>query len=158
MNPYLALSAALRPDFMAMNLSRSEPAALGAWEADEKLYREARAAADALGARLLLVALPAAAQVDAGHHAFFARLGFRVDRAWLRERVPQERLAALCRREGLDCADLLPAFRAARGGGLFLERDDHYSPRGEALADAALGPRLEAALSAGRAQTATLSP
>jgi hypothetical protein len=105
-------------------------------------------------ARLALVVYPSVLQVDATvREALVQRLHERgryvpLTLAAVDPELPQKRLAAYCRRVGLPCFDLTPAFIRAHhdapGPSLYKQRDAHWTPLGNAVAAQAeaghLGP------------------
>ena len=114
------------------------PAALDALRAVEAWAKEH-------GARSLVVIVPMKYQVeDAAWRTYQRRWKLAAD-AFDRDhaqRVLREALDA----EGIAACDLLPAFRAAaaRGETLYYRVDPHWTPRGHALAAAAIARELEA--------------
>jgi hypothetical protein len=116
-----------------------------------RLLDALRLDAESGGARFLVAILPDEFQVDAVVLDRAARHAGRSPAEYDLER-PQRRLLEHCRTSGLDCVDLLPAFRAAAPEApLFRPRDTHWSRAGHALAARQLVRYLGDALDAGGA-------
>ena len=83
--------------------------------------------------RLIVVAIPAAEQVEAERwntlQATFGLASTAVNRD-----APQQQLAAWSVRSGVPVIDLLPGFRAAHEPHLYYRADPHWTPAGHALA------------------------
>jgi hypothetical protein len=93
--------------------------------------------ARALGARPVVAVIPVRLQVDPASHAWYARLGYRVDEAMTGDSALGRRLAAALAARGVAHIDLAPALRRI-GGNAFLDGDDHLNARGNAVAGQAL--------------------
>lgn len=87
------------------------------------------------GSRLLVVLFPTRMQVSAKDWRLLTR-AYSLDPARFDLNYPDRRIVEHCGRSGIDCLDLLPAFRAADAGGrLYRSRGDmHLNERAQALA------------------------
>ena len=95
---------------------------------------ETRQAVEATGARYVLMIIPSEFQV----HPDVALGGMELKGTTLDEYEvdwPQKRFAAFCEENGLECLDVLPAFReSGRTRKLYWLRDTHWNVEGNALA------------------------
>lgn len=114
------------------------------WARCENVLTATAETVRATGAELVLLVLPAAAQVSPEHHAARAELGIDIPPEALSDRTVNEKLDAFCRREGLLCIDALDATRrAARSGArLFYPIDGHPTAETHALLAKTLAPEL----------------
>lgn len=144
LNPLLAELAAHDPAYLTKNLLLEGPDVEAGWARNRETLQALTAAATRQGARVLLVMLPATAQVSDSHFAFYQRLGFTTDPRTLTTSPPQDRLGALCQEGHWHCLDLLPTFRkAAATRELYLANDDHWNDAGHALAFDAITAAIE---------------
>jgi hypothetical protein len=107
-----------------------------------RLNREVRA----VGARLLVMSVPAREEVDEDVMARIVRDAPESDRLCLEKAPANQRLGELLAELDIDYLDLLPAFRDARrqtGVELFRRSDSHWNPQGHALAARQLAAALE---------------
>lgn len=118
--PTLFRARGAAPDYLASDAPRLVEGAL----------RRVVAAVRRHGATLGVAFLPSK---ESTHHEAYARY---FDPAYLANETGGFRaLAAVCEDEGVPWVDLTSAFReAASGGGLYFDRDPHWTPRGHALA------------------------
>jgi hypothetical protein len=113
------------------------------WSVTADICKAIRDTAAAHGAAALFVLIPAEWQVDrAPFQDLLRRQGVDTDGYDLDQ--PNRLLKTALVAKGLDAVDLLPAFRAAFAAGsrLYGKVDDHFSPRGHAVAVEALEPAL----------------
>lgn len=111
------------------------------WQLMQRALREMRATADALGAHLLLVLIPAKEEV------YWDLLRTRLPEATVRAaRSPLAELRAFCEQEGFACCDLTPPLRAeaARGRQVYLRVSGHWNDAGNAVAARAVADCLAA--------------
>jgi hypothetical protein len=111
------------------------PAWERSWGVTEALIVAARDAAEARGARFLLVAAPHKGQLDRAEWASLIR-GEPLSKgaAW-DPRLPQARLLGLADRHGIGAVDLLPDLEAARElGPLYFAENSHWTAAGHAVA------------------------
>lgn len=135
-NPALVLTARDNSRHFLDNLLLDSAAARAAWRRTEAALDHMRARCRALGARMVLVVFPMSAQVSRQHFDLLSRMGFTMDRRLLGSGEPQRRLARYATNHGVPMLDLLPAFRAHRGPGLFLKNDEHLGEAGNRFAAA----------------------
>ena len=124
------------------------------WDEIAHLLGEIGGAGAALGAPVLVALIPQRFQ---GNDAEWRATAFEygLDPAAFDLELPNRRLAAACAGAGLDCTDLLPAFREEPAPTYLPLGDMHWNANGHALAARVLTPLVRARLSAGRS---TLSP
>jgi hypothetical protein len=114
---------------MKQGLTRSSPLT--------RLNREV----EAPHSQLLLVCIPAAAQVDSTYW-WPTHLGVRLDDRVLHDAVFQEQLAQFARKEQIALVDLLPAMRKRPTSRLYFEQDGHWTAAGHDVAANVIGERL----------------
>ena len=105
--------------------------------------------ARALRAEPVFALIPVRLQVDPKSHAWYAGLGYRVDRSMAGDTVLARRLTEALSSRGVKHIDLAPALRAAEGD-VFLDGDDHLNARGNVVAGRALYDGLACAGLLGR--------
>jgi hypothetical protein len=149
-NPYNLAGAVLDPESIRENVLLEGPAMEDAWRAAEGALDALHREIERDGARMLLVAIPAGAQVDSAYWAGAARLGYRLDARMTREAPVEDRLGRFASARGIAYVDLLPTLRAHRGEPLYFAEDGHWNEAGHALAAATIVPRLEALVAGGR--------
>ena len=130
-------------DYFSDSLLIRSAAAHEAWETNKKLIADIAGRAGRWGARLLVVICPATFQINRSNYNFYRRLGLTMDEDMLLTSRPQQLFLAFCGESGLQCLDLLPAFRGAADE-YYLENDDHWNERGHRLAFELVRARLEA--------------
>ena len=86
------------------------------------------------GARLVIVIFPHSIQVNRSHFDFFRGLTFAMDDRTLESTRPQDLMRELCRERGIPLLDLLPVLEERADEELYLEKDDHLNPAGNAVA------------------------
>jgi len=144
------------PDQLALRLDRS----LRAWRSYRRLTSLLRRepittgrllgeigdAGAAVGVPLLVAVLPQRFQ---GSEADWRATAFEygLDPGAFDLELPNRRIAAACARAGLDCADLLPAFRKEAAPTYLPLGDMHWNANGHGVAARALLPRALARLS-----------
>jgi hypothetical protein len=115
------------------------------WDETGRLLGEIGGAAAALGAPLLVAVWPQRFQTsDADWRATAFEYG--LDPGAFDLDLPNRRIAAACARAGLDCADLLPAFREERAPSYLPLGDMHWNANGHAVAARVLAPLVRARL------------
>lgn len=144
-NPYNLAGAVLDPESIRKNVLLEGPDMEDAWGIAERALDALSRDIERDKARLILVAIPAGAQVDSAYWGA-ARLGYRFNERMLREAPVQERLARFASARRIPFVDLLPAFRAWRGEPLYFADDGHWNMAGHRLAAATIAPHLEALL------------
>src|SRR5439155_3199199 len=142
-NPFLIEAAREYPDLIADNLLLESAAMRRAWEANRLALHDIARLTIAWGGRLLVVICPSPLQVGESHRAFFAGLGFRLDRRVFASDAPQRLLADVCRQEHMACLDLQPSFRDRRSEELYVANDDHWNSHGQMLAFATVRQSLQ---------------
>ncbi|MDQ2806074.1 MAG: GDSL-type esterase/lipase family protein [Chloroflexota bacterium] len=104
-----------------------------AWERTTALLDQMQNQAQRYHVRLVVVAIPAAEQIEDGRWTGLrATFGLAPDA--VNRDAPQQQLAAWSVRSGVPVIDLLPGFRAAGGSRLYYRADPHWTPAGHALA------------------------
>jgi lysophospholipase L1-like esterase len=152
-NPFNLAGAVLDPDAFRKNLLLEGPQMMEGWRLARSALGELARAVERSGARMILVAVPPAAQVDARYQTYPALLGFRFDARMLAESPVQDSLAQFAASRGIAFVDLLPDFRAARAETLYYLEDGHWNARGHDLAARRVAAAVRAALeSGGRAE------
>jgi hypothetical protein len=116
------------------------------WDEAGRLLGEIGDAGAAAGVPLLVAVLPQRFQ---GSEADWRATAFEygLDPGAFDLELPNRRVAAACARAGLDCADLLPAFRKEAAPTYLPLGDMHWNANGHAVAARALLPRALARLS-----------
>ena len=133
---FLASRDARKPDVFdtAYNYLRSKPPELSTgWKKTTELLSEIEWKAREHNARLVVVVIPAAEQVEERFWSDIERPLGLTD-ADLNRDLPQQEMAAWGARAGIPIIDLLPDFRAAHGQRLYYNGDPHWTPAGHALA------------------------
>lgn len=143
-NPWVVQFGVVHRHYFRDALLLTSVEARQAWSNTERVLDAIVKRSRALGARVVPVIFPHTLQVDTRHHALFRRWRIQVDPAMLTTDRPQALLREYYRRQGIEVLDLLPDFRAAKEP-LFLDRDDHLRPQGDAFA----AERIAAFLRAG---------
>ena len=110
-NPFNLAEAVLDPDGLRHNLLLDTPQRETGWSALESALVDLKGDVASTDAKLLLVCIPAAVQVDSTYW-WLRNLGVRLDDRVLRETEFQNRLAKFTARENIPMLDLLPVMRA----------------------------------------------
>lgn len=150
-SPYRVEGAILEPTGLADALfvrEETTAAMRSEWGLCQGLLLEMKRAAEESGARLVVLVIPSAFQLDREAIEFVQTLGVQTAEAMTRSRVPNDLVIDLCRRHNLACVDPLDRFRAAARDGrrLYFPQDGHMTVDGnrllgEMLADA-LAPSI----------------
>lgn len=148
-NPFNLAEGVLAPNDKLHHLLLDTPEANGGWDALETAVRELHRDVEKGGSRLVLVCIPAGAQVDSTYW-WFRNLGFRLDERVLRQTPFQDRLAQFASRENIPLLDLLPAMRAHPEQRLYYDQDGHWNAAGHGVAAHAIAQWLEPMLPAAR--------
>jgi len=140
-NPFNLAEAVLDPRALRDNVLLDTEETRRGWEYAEKALRELDAETRRAGTRMVLVCIPAGAQV--GKRYWWAtKLGLVLDDRVLTDPVFQRRVANFAAETDLPLVDLLPALRANAGATLYFEQDGHWTPRGHAFAARAIADGL----------------
>lgn len=146
--------AAFEPTMLLLGLMRPRlfadavllpPAYDAAFARTTSLLRAIADTAAAGGARTLVVFIPALQQVSDVGRGFLEEHHFAWDARTLTDTTFSDRLQAFGRQEHVAVLDLLPMLRTAAasdGPPLYFARDGHWTPRGHALAAAAIADAL----------------
>ncbi len=129
---------------MRIYLAKPEPLLQVAWQRTMRILEALASEAEARGARLVVVYVPSAFEVD--DRAWdLTRLVYGMNEpAWRRSAVA-ERLTNAGRRRGLAVVDPSAALREAqRGGATYFTLDHHWTPRGHGAAAKAVAAFLRA--------------
>ena len=118
------------------------PAYDRAWRLLEQILRAMDRETRARGGLFVLAVIPMDAQVSEKYWRPYLSLGFRFDRAILRDARPQDRLRAFATAEGIPMVDLLPAFRTRVGETLHFRKNPHWNASGHLLAARELAREL----------------
>lgn len=130
-NPWYYELSRNKNNFLLDNLLIETEDSQKAWEKARGALREIRRLSRKGRADFLIVIFPSTLQVDRSHLPFFRKVNFKLDRRIFTSERPQALLNEFCREEGIPCLDLLPAFRAHRGGpALYTPNDEHLNPEG----------------------------
>jgi hypothetical protein len=122
------------------------PEYLQSWDVTRRVLARLNREVRAVGARLLVMSVPAREEVDEDVMARIVRDAPESDRLCLEKAPANQRLGELLAELDIDYLDLLPAFRDARrqtGVELFRRSDSHWNPQGHALAARQLAAALE---------------
>ena len=117
------------------------------WRETERLLLDLRLAGGEAGSRPIVVVFPQRFQTAAAEWRATS-FEYGLDPAAFDLELPNRRLAAACAAAGLECVDLLPAFRAEPAATYLPQGDMHWNARGQALAARTLLPRVRARLAA----------
>jgi len=140
-NPFNVAEAVLDPDGLRHNLLLDTPEMQKGWDALESALTRLHREVEAADAKLLLVCIPAAVQVDSTYW-WPAHLGVRLDERVLRDTVFQSRLAQFAKKEQVPLIDLLPTLRKHSSSRLYYEEDGHWTPAGHDVAAGVIRERL----------------
>ena len=137
-NPWLIQAVILRPTGPADSLAvrgDSVERMYFEWQLCERILLEMRGAAVRANAQFVVLAIPNAHLVSQRWVAFLAKLGCEVDDRMTSSRMINDWLAEFCRSNRIQCVDPLDDFRAlsSAGSDLYLNTDDHMSPKGQRL-------------------------
>ena len=134
-NPWLLDLSRERKSFILDNVLMERPENRQAWETIKGLLREINQFSRKLHSRLILIIIPQTVQINSSHFLFYKKLGFDVDERTLGSEKPQALLNEFCRKENMECLDLLPFFREQREKEFFRENDDHFNREGSQLSE-----------------------
>ncbi len=132
-NPFNVARAVLEPASLRDNLLLDTSEMERGWRGIEQSLRELRSEIEGAGAKMVLVCIPAGAQVDKKYW-WATRLGFVLDERVLTDTPFQDRLGRFASTEGIPVVDLLPAMRRGADVALYFEQDGHWNARGHAIA------------------------
>src|SRR5262249_53502120 len=122
------------------------PEYLQAWDVTRRILARLNREVSIAGARLLVMSVPAIAEVDEDVMESIERNAPQPGRMCLEQASANRRLGQLLAELNIDYLDLLPAFRDARrrtGVELFRRGDQHWNPQGHALAAREVAAALE---------------
>jgi len=149
-NPFNLAEGVLDPDGKRHHLLLDTAEANEGWDQLETALRELHRDVTGAGAKLVLVCIPAGAQVDSTYW-WFRNLGFRLDERVLRDTPFQDRLTQFASRENIPLLDLLPVMRAHPEKRLYYDQDGHWNAAGHKVAAGAIAARIRDWLPGGEA-------
>lgn len=136
-SPWLVSTAILTPDVRRRAILMDFPGAEILWHTFASLVVETNQVCAANGCPLVICAVPSSFQVDTSQfdRTFLVdRMGLLFDDAMLELSLPQDRLRALCKENGIPYVDPLPLLRMRARDELFFYRiDTHLTPSGHRL-------------------------
>jgi len=144
-NPFNLAEAVTDPESIVENLLLEGAEMEAAWRATEEALAALERDIERRGARMVLVAIPAAAQVSRDYW-WLERLGFRFDARLVTESPVQERLARFAAARAIRYVDLLPVLRESSAAPLYFEQDGHWTPAAHAIAARAIADAVAAEL------------
>src|SRR5204863_5494171 len=112
------------------------PERRAAWDETAAILRRMVALGGRRGARTAIVVMPASEQVDRARWSSLADVGFHLYPAMLSDTFVPDAVRTLAMDEGATAIDLVTAFRAHPGAGLYFTLDEHWNARGHAFAAA----------------------
>jgi hypothetical protein len=115
------------------------------WKALESALARLHHDVESAHAKLLLVCIPAAVQVDSTYW-WPKKLGVRFDGRVLHDTVFQDRLTKFAKQEQLPLIDLLPEMRKRSTSRLYYQQDGHWTAAGHDVAARVIAERLSALL------------
>ncbi|HMB71778.1 MAG TPA: hypothetical protein VKU85_20875 [bacterium] len=133
-NPYLLQLARNDPGHFLDNVLMEGEQNELAWRRVRELILEMDDVCRANGAGLAIVIFPHSIQVNRSHFDFFRSMTFAMDDGTLDSTRPQDLMRELCTERGIPLLDLLPVLEEHSEEELYLEKDDHLNPAGNALA------------------------
>lgn len=144
-NPFNLAEAVLDPDGLRHNLLLDTPETKHGFDAMESALTRLHHDIEAANAKMLLVCIPAAVQVDSTYW-WLKNLGVRIDDRVVHDTVFQDRLAQFARKEQVPYVDLLPAMRKRISSRVYFEQDGHWTAAGHDIAARAIAEPLSALL------------
>jgi len=142
LNPLLWEAARNNPDYVQDNLLVNTPGAQAAWARNREILQNIVELAHQNDARLQVVIIPTNLQTSDRDLQLMREIGFKIDSSLLGTRVPQDLLLDFCRKQQVDCLDLLPAFLNSTDPNVYIPKDFHWNASGNRLAFDSLRPRL----------------
>ncbi|MFN0149084.1 MAG: GDSL-type esterase/lipase family protein [bacterium] len=136
-NPFNLAEAVTDPESIVENVLLEGAEMEEAWRATEEALAALERDIERHGARMVIVAIPAAPQVGR-QYWWLERLGFRFDERLLTESPVQDRLARFAAARGIPYVDLLPGMRGSSAPPLYFEQDGHWTAAGHAIAARAI--------------------
>jgi len=134
LSQHRVLPACYDPERVRRALEPADDYFRQAWSRTEQHLEELRQAVRADGARLAIVAIPDAAQVEPEALEFDALLGYEVDHAWLHSECRTQRaLQTWAESRGVSFLDLTDSLRASPET-CYYPRDQHFTAAGHRLA------------------------
>jgi hypothetical protein len=133
-NPYLLQLARNDPGHFLDNVLIEGEENLAAWRRIRELIAEMDDSCRESGARLLVAIFPHSIQVNRSHFDFFRGMTFAMDDRTLDSTRPQDLMRELCDERGIPLLDLLPVLEDHSDEELYLDKDDHLNPAGNAVA------------------------
>jgi hypothetical protein len=140
--PALLLSALVDPEAEADSILVRSPERRAAWDDTAAILRRIVGLGSQRGARTAIVVVPASEQVDRARWSFLADAGFHLYPALLSDTYLPDAVRTLAMDEGATAIDLVTAFRAHPGAGLYFTLDEHWNARGQAFAAARVAQAL----------------
>jgi GDSL-like Lipase/Acylhydrolase family len=132
-NPFNLAEAVLAPDALENNVRLATPDLQRGWQQVEAALHTLREETEKAGARLVLVCIPAGAQVS-GRYWWSMRLGERLDARVLTDTAFQNRAGEFAVSENIPMIDLLQPMRDHPDEVLYFEQDGHWTALGHDLA------------------------
>jgi lysophospholipase L1-like esterase len=144
--PAVLLAALVDPDAEADGVLLRSAGRRAAWDETAAILGRLVGAARARDAATVLVVIPAGEQIDRARWPTLEAVGFHLDPTMLTDATLAEHVRVFGAAHAVPVVDLLSAFRAHRGAGLYYTEDEHWNARGQAFAAArlatALAPRI----------------
>jgi lysophospholipase L1-like esterase len=145
LSQHRVLPACYDPDRIRRALDPNDDELQSIWPRAERALERLKLAVAADGARLAIMIIPDAAQVDPLALAFDAQFGYHVNREWLhRQCRTQQQLHNWATENGIASLDLTDALRASAEQ-CYFTRDQHFTPAGHAVAAEQLAAWLRSA-------------
>jgi hypothetical protein len=144
-NPCNMAEALLDPDGIRNNLLADDDEIRRAWPIVDRAITDLDREVRRTGGRMILLLIPASAQINRIYWRYSSEIGFLLDDRLLSESPVQDHLSELAASRGIECVELLPAFRSRHDQILYFIQDGHWTPEGHRLAAKVLSERLRGA-------------
>jgi lysophospholipase L1-like esterase len=130
MREHLVFSACFDPGRIRRSLNSDDGYFEKAWPRTQRHLELLRHAVAADGAKLAVMVIPDAVQIDASAQHFAAEIGYQIDRGWLdRPCRTQQAVAAWCEGAGVPYLDLTEGLRQSKEP-MYFKQDGHFNAAG----------------------------
>ena len=134
-NPWLLKLSVKDKNYLLENILMETSEDMKVWEKVKEILIEIHDVCKKIESQLMIVVFPRSIQINRSHFEFYEQLAFNLDERTLESNKPQQLFMEFCEQRGIECLDILPAFKARAREEFYLNKDDHLNVKGNQMAN-----------------------